>query len=114
MRENIRLAPQDFRTLNGHEVVHLREKVVPVVRLTRLFGLPEQTLSGRGVPTVVVEPGGQPFGLVVDALEGEQDIVIKPLGELLAAIEGLTGGAILGDGRIALVLDAATIAGVVA
>ena len=114
VRENIRLAPQDFRTLNGHEVVHLREKVVPVVRLTRLFGLPEQTLSGRGVPTVVVEPGGQPFGLVVDALEGEQDIVIKPLGELLAAIEGLTGGAILGDGRIALVLDAATIAGVVA
>ncbi len=55
---------------------------------------------------VVIEDAGARVGLVVDALLGKQEVVIKSLGETFASVRGVAGGAILGDGRIGLILDA--------
>ncbi|MBM3276223.1 MAG: chemotaxis protein CheW, partial [Candidatus Sericytochromatia bacterium] len=78
------------------------------VRLGQLFHLAERRRPS--LPVVVVEGDDASYGLVVDRLEGERDIVMKSLGSYLGELPGIAGATILGDGRIALVLDAGTLA----
>jgi two-component system chemotaxis sensor kinase CheA len=86
-------------------VVNLRGKPLPYLRLRDHFGL-----SGARPPrenVVVVQHGAQTAGVVVDALHGESSTVIKPLGVMFKAIPGVAGSSILGNGRVALILDVA-------
>ncbi|MBI4363186.1 MAG: chemotaxis protein CheA [Euryarchaeota archaeon] len=104
--------PAQVRTVQGHEVITLREKVVPLLHLDRLFAAPEGNtvepgVPGARLPVVVVEREGSPVGLVVGALAGMQEVVIKPLDPVLRQSRGFAGATILGDGTVILILDIA-------
>jgi two-component system chemotaxis sensor kinase CheA len=88
---------------DGRGVISLRGAGLPYVRLRRLFGVDGE---GRREHVVVVkQDDGAPAGLVVDDLYGESQTVIKPLGRIFRGLPGIAGSAILGSGRVALILD---------
>ncbi len=108
VQEALLLRPADVRTVEGRDVITLRGATLPICRLSQLFGL---TPRDDHVPTgkeyvVVTSLGQRRVGLVVDALEGQQDIIIKPLGGTLSDVRGFAGATDLGDQRVVLVLDA--------
>jgi two-component system chemotaxis sensor kinase CheA len=87
------------------EMALVRGSLVPVVRLYQKFGVvPRSEDPAEGV-LILAEVESQRFCLLVDELIGKQEVVIKSLGELLAGAPGIAGGAILGDGRVGLILD---------
>jgi two-component system, chemotaxis family, sensor kinase CheA len=97
------------RAIDGRETMTMRGATLPLVRLGRLFGL-ERGGEGRGRGfVVVVNSHTRRLGIVVDRLEGQEDIVIKPLGASLRRVRGFAGAADLGDQRVGLVLDAPAI-----
>ncbi|HTJ93767.1 MAG TPA: chemotaxis protein CheA, partial [Pararobbsia sp.] len=81
----------------------LRGSVLPFVRLRDLFDIDGASTGRQNI--VVVKHAGQKFGLVVDALMGEAQTVIKPLSKLFGSIRGISGSTILGSGEVALILD---------
>jgi two-component system, chemotaxis family, sensor kinase CheA len=83
--------------------VNLRGEVLPLLRLRELFDVPGA--PGRRENVVVVNYGGQQAGFLVDALLGEFQTVIKPLGRLFERLAGISGSTILGTGDVALILD---------
>ncbi|MEP6619839.1 MAG: chemotaxis protein CheW [bacterium] len=89
------------------EMVRLREEVMPMFRLHRLFGIEGAHEDPCEALCVVVAVGSQRVALLVDALLGQQQVVAKSLGEGIGKIQGVSGGAILGDGRVGLILDVA-------
>jgi two-component system chemotaxis sensor kinase CheA len=92
----------------NNEVVRYRGKVLPLVRLGRLFGLGRE--EGRGsFPVLVVGSEAQPVGLAVDRLAGLREIVVRPLADPLVAVPGIAAAAELGDGRVCLILDSAAV-----
>ncbi len=99
------------RTLAGQAVISLRGRTIPLASLADLLcGHPGATSPeriGEEAFVVVVGFGEMQIGLCVDALVGEQEVVIKSLGTLLGDIPGLSGATILGDGRVALIVDIA-------
>ena len=101
VQEALVFDPGSIRTVDNREVMTLRGATLPVARLARLFRMEERE---RGF-VVVVAAGTRRLGLVVDYLEGQQDIVIKPLGPSLRQVRGFAGAAQLGDQRVGLVLD---------
>ena len=91
--------------VDGHEVVVLRNKPVPLYYLARWL-VPGQGMRRDGrAHVVIVSLGTQRLGFVVDQLIGQEEVVIKPLGRMLQGTAGLSGATITGDGRIALILD---------
>ena len=93
----------------GREFISVRGATLPLVRLARLFRLPEADLPRRNV--VVVGLAQERLGLAVDEFLGQADMVTKPLGERLAQVEGIAGVADLGNRRTVLVLDVAALIG---
>ena len=104
--ESFRPAPPEVRTLpGGRELVRVRGESVPLVRLHRLLGhAPRETDPTRAL-VVVVEHQGRRLGLLTDELLGQQQVVIKSLEAHFQRVEGALGATILGDGRVALILD---------
>lgn len=92
---------------SGRSVLQIREHLVPFLTLDSLFGLPGSTEARRRV--VVVRVDGQRIGLVVDDILGQGQTVIKSLSPYHRDISGLGGATILGDGRVALIIDVATL-----
>ena len=90
--------------LNGVPVFRLRGSLLPLVFLNRELRLQEKTEIRSGANIVVLQGDDRQFGLVVDAIEDSQEIVVKPLGRLLSAVP-FAGATILGNGQIALILD---------
>lgn len=112
VREMFRPAPEAIFTVQGRgEMVLVREHLLPLVRLKQRLGL----RSGVDDPCegliIVGESEGRQFCLLADALAGKQEVVIKSLGPQFAHIRGLAGGAILGDGRVGLILDVSALVG---
>lgn len=104
IQEALSFDASQVRIVEGREVMTLRGATLPLARFARLFDLPEQSAKARAF-VVVVAVGTRRLGVVVDHLEGQQDIVIKPLGASLAHVKGFAGAAELGDQRVGLVLD---------
>ncbi len=97
-------AAGDLFTLWGRgEMLRLRERVLPVYRLSRLFGNPESAEGARLV--VILRAGSEPYALQVDELLGQQQVVAKSIGTDLGPLDGVSGAAILGDGRVGLIVD---------
>lgn len=94
-------------TVSHQEVIRIRQEVIPILRLDRALGVenPREDLENRYVVNVGL--GMQRIGLVVDELLGQQEIVIKSLGEYLGGITGIAGSTILGDGRVIMIIDVA-------
>jgi two-component system, chemotaxis family, sensor kinase CheA len=106
VREILRpTAEMVFTVENRREMALVRNNLLPVVRLYSRFGVrPRSELATESL-LIVAETGGKTFCLMVDELIGKQEVVIKSLGESLKDIPGVAGGAILGDGRVGLILD---------
>jgi two-component system chemotaxis sensor kinase CheA len=96
---------EDIKKTNNKEVIIYRGNVLPIVRINEKLGL-EKTSNGK-VYIVVVKVGEKMAGLLVDSLQGQQDIVIKPLGKTLKNLKEYIGATILGDGFVTLILDVA-------
>ncbi|NLW88015.1 MAG: chemotaxis protein CheA [Planctomycetes bacterium] len=86
-------------------MVMLRGQLLPLFRLADLFEVPDAIEEPTEGLLVVIEGGGKKCALMVDELLGQQQVVIKHLGKMLSKIPGVSGGAILGDGRVGLILD---------
>jgi two-component system, chemotaxis family, sensor kinase CheA len=102
--ESQRVEMVDVRTVHGHEVITLRGQVVPLVRIADFFELGGVRDPDK-VMIVIVGLQGRQVGLVVDSFEGEQEIVIKPLSDVVGRIPGISGATILGNGSISLIID---------
>lgn len=105
VEETIRISPEDLSTIEGVEVMQLRESTLPLVRLADLFNMPTDPAGDGRAFVVVVSTGMKRVGLVVDVLLGQEEVVIKPLEDYLQEKSGFSGATILGDGRISLILD---------
>ena len=103
--ETIKIKTQRLCEVNGHRVLTLRGQVLGLVDLGELLGLPPVGTSRDLLPTVILTVNDSRLGLVVDALLERQDVVIKPLGEYLGGLPGISGATILGDGSVVLILD---------
>ena len=105
VQEIIGFERQQAREIDGRKAMVVRGKALPLFYLSRwlVHGVHEFTEQQGHV--VVVRIGNQSVGLLVDALIGQEEVVIKPLGALLHGIKGLAGATITGDGQIALILD---------
>jgi two-component system chemotaxis sensor kinase CheA len=102
--ESQRIDAADVRTVHGGEVITLRGGVVPLIRVGEFFGLGNPRDPDK-VMIVIVGLQGRQVGLVVDSFQGEQEIVIKPLSDVIGVIPGISGATILGNGSISLILD---------
>lgn len=103
--ETLRLAPSDLRTIRGKPVTILRGNVLPMVHLHEIFAVPHPEVKQGNQYVVVVNSGKQRVGLVVDSLIGEEEVVVKSLGAFIGDLPGISSAAILGDGRLALIVD---------
>jgi len=88
-------------------MVMTRGNLIPLIRLDKLFHIEADAEAPWDGLVVVVENKEEQRGLLLDELLGQEEIVIKSLGEALKHTKGLAGGAILGDGRVGLILDIA-------
>ena len=108
--ETVKVSKKRIKHIEKFEVINLRDEVLPLIRLEKVLGVPvhEHEIIGDEISIVVVDNGGKKAGLVVDSVVGQQEVVIKTVGTLLKGIKGFAGATILGDGRVALILDVAT------
>ena len=102
--ESFQPQPGQMPPLGGQQrLVKVRDTYLPLMRLADHFGLPT-AYEGPGI-AVVVEADGRRLALMVDALVGQQQVVIKSLEQNYRSVPGVAGATILGDGRVALILD---------
>jgi two-component system chemotaxis sensor kinase CheA len=101
--ETVELPPDDRQKRNGNRVVVVREERVPYVSLRGVFDLPEDGVPNEKV--VILETGEERVGLVVDRVLGGHQTVIQSLGPLYEHNRVVSGATIMGDGRVALILD---------
>ena len=106
VREMLRPSAEMVFTLEGRqEMALVRNNLMPMVRLCKRFGVQPLSEDPTRSVLIVAEAAGSSFCLMVDELIGKQEVVIKTLGETIKDIPGVAGGAILGDGRVGLILD---------
>lgn len=102
--ENI--APSDVKLVQSEEVIHLRGSVIQLIRLNEVLDIESTRKEGENMIVAIVKKGDKLAGLVVDKLMGQQEIVIKSLGKFIGKSRLISGATILGDGEVALILDA--------
>ncbi|MFN4033017.1 MAG: chemotaxis protein CheA [Fimbriimonadales bacterium] len=93
---------QHTALFDQHEMVNVRGEFIPLVRLRQFVGLPDNRQDGL---VVVLEQEGQQIALLIDSIAGQQQVVLKSLEENFTRVPGFAGATILGDGRVALILD---------
>ena len=105
--EVVRAGGQDLSTINGREVIRLRNSVLPLARLSEVLAVGHNGISKHEgeMYVVVVGLAEQRLGIVVDSLLGQKEIVIKSLGDYLGSVRGIAGSTILGDGRVIMIID---------
>jgi len=103
--ETIRVDQRKFHMIGGQEVLKLRDMVLPLVRLQKVFNVQQRYERDDFCYVVVVGAADKRMGLVVTRLVGQQEVAIKSLGNYLANIPGIAGSTILGDGRVTLIVD---------
>jgi len=106
VQESFRPLPQQVQTMQGRPcMVQVRDRLYPLLHLGEVFGIAgaRQRISEGTV--VICHDAGRAVALAVDELLGKQEVVIKGLGDMFRTVRGIAGGAILGDGRIGLILD---------
>jgi len=102
----INISSGDIKTIQNQEVILLRGQIIPIVRLAKTLNICQACNDDQEELFVtIVHMGEQKAGVIVDNLIGQQEIVIKSLGKLLAGIKVIAGATILGNGQVALILD---------
>lgn len=100
---------KEIKYVEAEEVIHLRGKVIPLVRLEQILDIEPRAEEPESLTVVIVKKGDSLAGLVVDSLMGQQEIVIKSLGKYINNNKIISGATILGDGEVALILDVNTL-----
>ena len=103
--ETVRVPAEEIYSIEGKDVLRLREEILPLVRLSDVFGIEEVFDSGENLYIVVIALAESKLGVIVDTLVGQEEIVIKSLGDYLQGIKGIAGATIRGDGRVTLIVD---------
>ncbi|MDM5316509.1 chemotaxis protein CheA [Fictibacillus sp. b24] len=96
---------EEILSAHNQKVIDFRGKVVPLVNMKEIFEVPLTNEKSQHVPVVVVRKGDKMAALVVDSFIGQQEIVLKSLGQYLTSVFAISGATILGDGQVALILD---------
>lgn len=102
--ESHRVKKEDINTIDNYEVLNVRNEVISVLRLSRLFNI-HNTQDGEYCFVVIVGSQDKKIGIMVDSLIGEEDVVIKPLRDQFTQSPGIAGASILGDGSVSLIID---------
>lgn len=100
------ITPQDIKLVQNKEVIHLRGSVIPLIRLSSVLDVESTRKEDENLIVVIVKKGDKLAGMVIDELMGQQEIVIKSLGKYIKQCKFISGATILGDGEVALILDA--------
>lgn len=100
------ITKEDIKYVQAKEVINLRGNVIPLIRLDEMLDIREERGANDNLVVVIVRKGEKQAGLVVDELIGQQEIVIKSLGKYISKSKFISGATILGDGEVALILDA--------
>ncbi|WP_372998555.1 chemotaxis protein CheW [Sulfurimonas sp.] len=107
--ETVRISKDEIYTVEGRSVMRLRDEVLSLVHIGDIFEVERILDSSEHAYVVVLGLGAQKLGLIVDTLVGQEEIVIKSLGEYLKGIEGIAGATIRGDGGVTLIVDVVAI-----
>jgi two-component system chemotaxis sensor kinase CheA len=102
--ESIKVKSEEIHEVNNREVVNIRDQILPLARLSDLFGLPTHEVLETNYVVIVQSAAGK-IGIVVDTLLGQQEIVIKALDDYIGESVGIVGATILGDGKVVLIVD---------
>jgi two-component system chemotaxis sensor kinase CheA len=103
--ETVRISKDEIYTVEGRSVMRLRDDVLSLVHIGDIFEVESILDASEYAYVVVLGLGTQKLGLIVDTLVGQEEIVIKSLGEYLKGIEGIAGATIRGDGGVTLIVD---------
>ncbi|QXE90870.1 chemotaxis protein CheW [Geomonas subterranea] len=103
--ESLQPKAGQLKSVNGREVVQVRGEYLPIIKLHRIFNLEAEVSEPQRGIVVLVEADGERGGILVDALLDEQQVVVKSIETNYRRVEGSAGATILGDGRVALILD---------
>ncbi|MCR2056960.1 response regulator [Campylobacter helveticus] len=103
--ETVRVPIDNIYTIEGKNVLRLREEVLSLVRLSDVFGVKQVLESGDQTYVVIIGVAESKLGIIVDTLVGQEEIVIKSMGDYLQNIQGIAGATIRGDGRVTLIID---------
>jgi two-component system chemotaxis sensor kinase CheA len=103
VREVIDIDPASLRQIEGHEIVAHRGGSLPVVRLSRLFGIAER--PRRSLHAFVIGSGLEAVGIAVDRIAGQREIVVRAIADDMIKVDGISGATDLGDGRVVLILN---------
>jgi len=103
--ETMRVSKKEFHMIGGQEVLKLRDSVLPLLRLQHTFGCQEVYSERDTCYVVIVGVAEKRIGLIVTRLLGQQEVAIKSLGKFLSNLPGIGGSTIMGDGRVALIVD---------
>ncbi len=104
VQETIKIFSNEIQSVDFQEVIQLREKVIPLIRLNDAFNINSENGNKR-LSIVISDYEDQQIGIVVDKLLGKREIVIKSLSQDFQSLHGISGATILGNGQIALILD---------
>ena len=105
VREVVRINRKEISSINGKEVIRLRDTVLPLTHLSRVLGSDRNGENAEWMYIVVVGLAEKNLGIVVDSLLGQKEVVIKTIGEYLGNVRGIAGSTILGDGRVIMIID---------
>ena len=103
--ETVRVPIDDIYTIDGKNVLRLRDEVLSLVRLSDVFGVNKVFDGGDQTYVVIIGVAEAKLGIIVDTLVGQEEIVIKSMGDYLQNIPGIAGATIRGDGRVTLIID---------
>lgn len=107
--ETVRVSASQVHTIEGHEVLCLPDRSIPLLRLAELFQVPCVNSSTQSQRAVILAIGEQRIAILVDRLMGQESTVIKSMGDFLHDCPNIAGATISGDGRVRLVLDPASL-----
>ncbi|WP_169973499.1 MULTISPECIES: chemotaxis protein CheW [unclassified Campylobacter] len=106
--ETVRVPVDDIYTIDGKNVLRLRDEVLSLVKLSDIFGVKQVFDNGDQTYVVIIGVAETKLGIIVDSLVGQEEVVIKSMGEYLQNIPGIAGATIRGDGRVTLIVDVGT------
>jgi two-component system chemotaxis sensor kinase CheA len=107
--ETVRIVEEDIYMIEGKSVLKLREEVLPLVNMADIFEIEKVLEPEKYLYVVILGLGATKIGLIVDRFIGQEEIVIKSLGEFLKGLPGIAGATIRGDGRVTLIIDVGTL-----
>lgn len=106
----INISSDEIKMVQKQEVILFRNTVIPIIRLDKVLDVPKEDIKQKSLTMVIVKKGDRLTGFIVDRIIGQQEIVQKSLGKFLTNIKIITSATILGDGNVALILDANSLA----